>query len=178
MLVATCRQGCRLSNMPRLYQRGFTLLELLMVSAVSAALLVSWSSFVTVNLFSMQEALHQSRQIQQFRQLGFWLSHELERSRDDGHWIWQQQGDCLLLSENTGVRVRQGQLQWRGGERDCDSSGWVSLSDAATFSITELLFEQQDNGADQLYMSALISGQPHQWRYVFSGKVYVHAISP
>ena len=154
--------------------QGFTLIELILVSGLSGFLLTAWIGSLTYHLVSLDNRLQTARKTQQFNQIGVWLSQELERARDNGEYAWSFHDGCLLYSEDSGVRVQNGLLQWRGGERPCYSPSWVSLSDRADFSITS--FSVAHTGEEQGYLSlsADIEGETVSWEYRFNGKLLLN----
>lgn len=154
--------------------QGFTLLELLMVSGLSGVLLSAWIGSLSYHLVSLDIRMQTARKTQQFNQLGIWLSQELERARDSGEYAWTFNHGCLLYGSEGGVRVQNGQLQWRGGDRMCQVPGWVALSDAADYLITG--FNINDDGAEQgyLWLSADIEGTTVSWEYRFNGKLLLN----
>lgn len=155
--------------------RGFTLLELILVSGLSGVILTTWIGSLSQQMVGLDKRLQTARKTQQFHQLGFWLSQELERARDSGEYAWQWQDGCLLYSEENGVRLQNGLLQWRGGPRQCSSSGWVSLGDPEDYQVTAFSISEgvDSHGNGQLRLSAEIEGRPVEWEYRFNGQLYM-----
>lgn len=151
---------------------GFTLIELIMVSGLSGLLLTTWVSSLSQQLVALDMRLQTARKTQQFNQLGFWLSQELEHARDNGDYAWRWQSSCLLYSDEGGVRLQNGLLQWRGGTRLCHQNNWVSLSDSADYQITDFNIAIRDGEQGYLTLSALIEGEPMEWEYRFNGKLH------
>ncbi|MCC5880400.1 MAG: prepilin-type N-terminal cleavage/methylation domain-containing protein [Idiomarina sp.] len=153
---------------------GFTLLELLLVSGLSGIILTTWIGSLSQQLVALDKRLQTARKTQQFNQLGFWLSHELERARDNGDYAWLWAENCLIYGESSGVRVQNGLLQWRGGPRLCTDSGWVSLGDPEDYQITHLSVTHapSSDGNGYLQLSGIIEGEPVTWEYRFNGKLY------
>lgn len=158
---------------------GFTLVELLLVSAVSGVLIVSWTGFISQQLIPLTTRSAEARQLQQLRSLGFWLSHELERARDNGDWdwVWHERQNCLLFGAETGVRFRDHRLLWRGGTRACNESGWVALTESNNLTVAGLTLEQAENGS-WLHLSAQIDNRLVTWAYRFHGPVEVRNGTP
>lgn len=152
--------------------QGFTLLELIVVSGLSGLLLTTWAGSLAYQLSALDTRMQTARKAQQFNQLGFWLSQELERARDNGEYAWRWQKGCLLYSDESGVRLRNGLLQWRGGTRTCEQNNWVSLSDSADYQMTEFNIAISDTEQGYLTLSALIEGQSVDWEYRFNGKLH------
>lgn len=151
---------------------GFTLIELLVVSSLSALLILSWSGFTSHQLATLHKNASTARQHQQLRSVGLWLSHELERARDNGawDWIWDPADECLLYGAEGGLRMRQSRIQWRGGERSCIDGGWVSLTDSNNLRIES--FALDGSGArGKLRVTAEIDGQLTSWEYNFNGPI-------
>lgn len=151
---------------------GFTLLELILVSGLSGLLLTTWVASLVPQLVALDTRLQTARKTQQFNQLGFWLSHELERARDSGDYAWHWQDSCLLYSDEGGVRLQNGLLQWRGGTRLCHQSNWISLGDNADYQITHFSINASEGELGYLTLSALIEGEPVDWEYRFNGKLH------
>lgn len=158
----------------RVRPHGFTLLELILVSGLSGLILTIWIGSLSQQMVGLDNRLQTSRKTQQFHHLGFWLSQELERARDSGEYAWQWQEDCLLYSDEGGIRLHEGRLQWRGGNRLCHQSRWTSLSDPADYEITGFRVTQSSHahGNGQLWLSALIEGEALEWEYRFNGQLH------
>ncbi|MCL5049214.1 MAG: hypothetical protein M1473_01540 [Firmicutes bacterium] len=150
-------------------QRGLSLLELVLVMGVSSALVVGWTALVSRHFVDLDKQSQQLRAEQGLYQFGIWLSQELERARDQGDWDWHWNDaeQCLLYSETGGVRLRQGQMQWRGGSRLCHQNGWVALTDADTFHITQWVVLA--NLSTQLNIEAQVGDRLMVWQYRFNG---------
>lgn len=151
---------------------GFTLIELLLVSGLSGLLLTTWVGSLTQQLVALDIRLQTARKTQQFNQLGFWLSQELERARDNGDYAWRWQEGCLLYSDEGGVRLKNGVLQWRGGTRLCHQNNWISLGDSADYQITDFNIATSHDEQGYLSLSALIEGEGVDWEYRFNGKLH------
>lgn len=158
---------------------GFTLIELLLVSAVSGVLIVSWTGFISQQLVPLNARSGEARQLQQLRSVGFWLSHELERARDNGDWdwVWHAAQQCLLFGSEAGVRLRDNRLLWRGGTRACSDNGWVALTEASNVTISGFALEQTATGS-WLSLSAHIGSKVETWSYRFNGPVEVRNGTP
>ena len=154
--------------------QGFTLLELILVSGLSGFLLTAWIGSLAYHLVTLDTRLQTARKTQQFNQIGVWLSQELERARDNGEYAWSVTNTCVLYGDDGGVRVHNGVLQWRGGDRLCDFLGWVSLSDSADFSITDLTVAHEGEERGYLSLSAEIEGETVSWEYRFNGKLLLN----
>ena len=171
-LGSRARAGQRRCCTKRANARGFTLIELLVVSSLSAVMIFSWSGFTSYQLANLHKHASRARQHQQLRALGLWMSHELERARDNGawDWVWSPADGCLLYGAEGGLRIRDGRIQWRGGQRSCRDTGWVSLTDSRNLQIES--FTVDDSGAaGQLRVVAQIDGQPTTWEYRFNGPI-------
>lgn len=159
--------------------QGFTLIELLLVSSMAGLLILSWSGLLSHQLVQLSQRASEARQQQQLRSIGFWLSHELERARDNGEWdwVWDARRSCLLYSESNGIRLSGGRLLWRGGERDCVSAGWVSLSEADNLYLVDLAVHNgvSTNGTpgSWLQLSARINHNVSTWEYRFNGPIQI-----
>lgn len=173
MLVGSHRRPHPKQKRARLQcAQGFTLIELLVVSSLSAVMILSWSGFTSYQLATLHKHANTARQQQQLRAVGLWLSHELERARDNGawDWVWSPGDECLLYGEGGGLRMRDGRIQWRGGERGCMEPGWVSLTDSQNLQINNFVLDA--SGAQgKLRVTAHIDGQPTTWEYVFNGPI-------
>lgn len=152
--------------------RGFTLLELVLVSGLSGLMLTTWLGAVSHQLVSLDKRLQTARKTQQFNQLGLWLSQELEYARDSGGYSWSWNDGCLLYNDDAGVRLQNGMLQWRGGLRRCHQVGWLNLGDPTDYEITSFSVTDGGYGNGHLRLTALIEGAPIEWEYRFNGQLH------
>ena len=166
------RQQKQPQKQPQKHTQGFTLIELLVVSSLSALMILSWSAFTSYQLATLHKHASTAREHQQLRAVGLWLSHELERARDNGSWdwLWYPDDECLLYGEEGGVRMWQSRIQWRGGLRGCQELGWVSLTDSRNLHIENFVLD--GSGAKgRLRVTAKIDGQLASWEYSFNGPI-------
>lgn len=155
-------------------QRGFSLIELLVVSGVSGVLLLSWVQGFSYHSLLLDRSLSQAAREQHFYQLAVWLVNELERAREQGIYEWQWDDQCLNYgsgNEAGGVRVRNGTLQWRGGERTCAEGYWLNMVDTGV-EITELRIYNTTAGHGMLGLSAEVGTNEIIWEHRFEGALY------
>ncbi|RUO30247.1 hypothetical protein [Aliidiomarina soli] len=126
----------------RRQQRGASLLELSLVMLISAVFMLVWVPVFSRPLIELDQRLTHARRVQHFYQLAGWLDGELRRTVDAGqiNWQWSAATQCLLLGDELGLRLRDGHLQWRGGDRSCSDGYWSNLNESAHAYIESFVF--------------------------------------
>lgn len=153
--------------MIRAYQQGFSLLELMLVSALGALLslvMVGVFSYPLITLEHQQQSLRERHYLMMH---SMWLIAELHRAIAEGQVIWQFEENCLLYAPLAGVRIEHGAMQWRGGERSCNDGYWQSLTDPRQLVFTAIEITVQAH-TWQVNVSAQSAQQPSrqwQWHY-------------
>lgn len=150
--------------------RGFTLLELMLVLGLSSLLLLAWSSAMAALWSDNARTTYRAQQAQHFYQFGLWVAYELERARENGHYRWQLEPGCVLYGAH-GMRLRQGMMQWRPEDRQCDESGWISMYDPNGFSIQYFELVNEAPAPPLLRLGGEFDGVSWQWQYRFRGAV-------
>ncbi len=155
-------------------QRGFSLIELLVVCSLSGVLLLSWIHGFSYHSLLLDRSLTQAARKQQFYQLAVWLVNELERAQEQGIYDWHWNDQCLVYGKGDqagGVRVRNGNLQWRGGERTCAEGYWLNMLDDGV-QIIELQLYNEADGYGMLGLSAQAGTEEIMWEHRFDGALY------
>ena len=136
--------------------KGFTLLELVLASSLSAIASIALMSWF-VSFYSALQSNHD--EFVKVQHTHYWV-----------HWLWRDmareisfkesvhvdsEGMCLTYGAY-GVRIRNRQLQWRPTLAACDSNGWQALHDPS-----QVQFEDIEWTGDALCLtSRSVSGAP------------------
>ena len=162
---------------------GFSLVELSVALALSSAILLAAITAHSQLWATAWQGQQQMRAEQSFYALAHWVMRDVRRvlGEADSESITEHQ--CLLYGEH-GVRVRNGVLQWRPNQADCESSGWLALHDPHGFKVTQLNLSQLGSrdyqlcvtGAAKQKMQQAQSEQPAMhWCYPFRiGSLRIH----
>lgn len=164
--------NCELNPISGRKQQGFSLLELLLVIALSGPIIYAGLSTHSYFWAKAWQAQLKTRETQNFYALGHWLVRDLryELQNYSSDFQWREQNQCLLFA-NKGVRLRNQQLQWKPNEGDCTSNGWLGLHDASGFKVTSFDFFELNQGYFQVCISGEVNGEldvdtpPLQWCY-------------
>lgn len=151
-------------------ERGFTLLELMLVLGLSGFFLLAWSSALAALWGDNARSMYRAQQAQHFYQFGLWLAYDLERARENGVYRWQKAGECILYGAD-GVRLHDGMMQWRPKDSDCDGPGWISMYDPHGFRIHQFEITDETPQPPLLRLGGSYDGVSWQWRYRFRGPV-------
>lgn len=151
-------------------EKGFTLLELMLVMGLSGFLLLAWSSALVALWSDNARSMYRAQQAQHFYQFGLWLAYDLERARERGIYRWEMAANCILYGVD-GVRLRDGMMQWRPQDSNCKSPGWISMYDPHGFRITQFEIVDQTPQPPLLRLGGTYDGINWQWRYRFRGPV-------
>lgn len=140
-------------------QRGFTLLELLLVIALSGPIIYAGLSTHSYFWGKAWQSQLQARESQSFYALGHWLVRDFryELQKQSSAWQWQEQYQCFLFADK-GVRLRNYQLQWKPNEGNCAGNGWLSLHDDTGFRVTHFNVTEQSPGYFQVCITGEVLG--------------------
>lgn len=147
--------------------QGLTLIELLLVIALSGSILLAALSAHSYVWGQTWQGQLQVRETQNFYALGHWLARDLqyELQNANAEWQWRGESRCLLFADK-GVRLRNKQLQWKPNEGDCNSPRWLALHDSAGFEVTEFAVTSLSKGYVQLCAVGQVEKlEPLSWCY-------------
>ncbi|RUO18307.1 hypothetical protein CWE08_11680 [Aliidiomarina iranensis] len=145
-------------------QCGFTLLELILVLALSGPILYAGLSTHSHFWTKAWQGQTQVREVQSFYSLGHWLVREIRAEQmQQASWQWQANSHCLMFA-NKGVRLRNKQLQWKPNDGDCNGNGWLGLHDAKGYKVHDFTFTELADAHFQLCISGQ-SGKASNHQY-------------
>ncbi|MCH8492572.1 MAG: prepilin-type N-terminal cleavage/methylation domain-containing protein [Idiomarina sp.] len=130
------------SGKTRKYGYGFSLVELSVALALSSTILLAAITAHSQLWASAWQGQQQMREEQSFYALAHWVMRDVRRVLSEAEYesaAARFANQCLLYGDH-GVRVRNGVLQWRPNQADCESLGWLALHDPQGFKVTHLKF--------------------------------------
>ncbi|NWC61734.1 prepilin peptidase-dependent protein [Cedecea sp. P7760] len=180
-------------------QKGFTLLEMLIAMALSSVLLLGTSRlFPALQLEVLRQYGYVAQQ-EALWQMAFAIGKNLQRAgycrgQCQGEGVkLTNQGGCVVVqwdanhngrwdtakdsqNEQTGYRLRNGNLETQKGVEHCEGSGWERMSDPAQSTVQHFSVTRQNRKTGRpLFLIKLASslkqgGRAAEVNYVVSGE--------
>ena len=151
---------------------GFSLVELSVALALSSAILLAGITAHSQLWATAWQGQEQMRAEQSFYALAHWVMRDVRRALGETEYESASAQQCLLYGEH-GVRVRNGVLQWRPNQADCESLGWLALHDPYGFKVTHLNFAKVSAHDYQLCVTGAVKQKAQKeqsemhWCYLF-----------